>query len=293
MNIFKKISGLLLINVMLVALPNVCIAMGDAGTAAGLGGATGSAGACAEGSNFLDVVTSGNSQQVQLLLADGADPSQQNKTTGATPLMLACAAGDRRMVRLLLENEADIHQVRSPYGLETALSRACSHGDVVIITWLLEAGAGMRLDDLIMAAIRSDDKVVYCLLKAGADVNVHDWSSSTVLSNACGVDKNKSKKTVSLLLAAGADVEHEDYWGRNPLAIAGQAGNDEVVSELLKFGAVVETDVLNDPKIPAPIKAMMGSARVSAIIWNRRKTLCLTRVERTAYTIAKGYLSAP
>lgn len=60
-------------------------------------------------------------------------------TDGYTPLIKASAIGDRRMVKLLIENGADVN-IQNNYG-DTALIRASERGHLKIVKLLINRGA--------------------------------------------------------------------------------------------------------------------------------------------------------
>ncbi|KAI8487113.1 hypothetical protein Bbelb_351830 [Branchiostoma belcheri] len=133
---------------------------------------------------------------------------------------------------------------------EQALLKAALQGDTVRVKQLLEEGVNPNATSttsvlwaaqnspLHLAALNGHHETVSVLLAAGADVNTQDTKEKTPLHLAA---KNGHHETVSVLLAAGADVNTQDQWERTPLHLAAVNGHHETVSALLAAGADVNT----------------------------------------------------
>ena len=105
--------------------------------------------------------------------------------------------GDIVLIRLLLEDGADVH-----FHDDEALRKATARGDIAIIRLLLKYKANVHAyndDALRNAAICGNDTIVRLLLEHGADVHVLD---ETPLSCAIFTE---DVKCVTLLLNYGAD----------------------------------------------------------------------------------------
>jgi ankyrin repeat protein len=154
------------------------------------------------------------------------------------PLVGAAAKGDNVSVADLLAsgtnpNEAD----ESGW---TALHAAATRDHVDVVRRLLAAGADVdaRSADgftpLLNAASAGSD-VVEALLDAGADVTAQEpRQGCRPLHRFAGY---ANPAGVELVLAAGADVDAEDFGGATALADAAEAGCDECVEALLAAGA--------------------------------------------------------
>ena len=141
---------------------------------------------------------------VKALIDAGAEVNVQDNE-GNTPLHFSVKRINREklpardyegIVRLLLENKADVHIVNiagaSP--LHTAV------------------------------AFRADPSAVEMLIKAGADVNLKTFPRGDAWTPLHGAVARNSGDTVALLLKYGADPAAKDGRGLTPLQVAEQGG---------------------------------------------------------------------
>ena len=125
------------------------------------------------------------------------------------------------------------------------LSDAVLAGDLAKTKALLSNGADCNAPNeegvtlLMLAAGAGHYKVVEFLLEAGATVDATDARGWTALMKAvfnyeqnCGFPD-----VVSLLIDAGADIEHQVSYGTRPLMLAAGYGEAGVVDVLLAAGA--------------------------------------------------------
>jgi uncharacterized protein len=169
--------------------------------------------------SLLCAAWKGDVATVRKLLSSGVNPDstddngicegRPNRATaisssGDTPLMRAAGCGHTEVVKLLLEDGADIN-ARDSEG-NTAISGAAyyMHADIV---------------DL--------------LLTRGADINVKDMDGNTLLMNAAG---NGRLEVVKFLLSKGADVNVQDDNGTTALMFAAGFRHREIMQVLLDHG---------------------------------------------------------
>ncbi|KAJ7269695.1 hypothetical protein C8J57DRAFT_1227412 [Mycena rebaudengoi] len=167
--------------------------------------------------------------------------------------------GDIELVRLLLQNGADIDAHDDHFG--NALQEASFWGHTEIVHLLLTNGcdpnahAEEYASALQYAALRGRHDVIDLLLANGADVNapgkayhpehlnpwnrkdVEDLEHFSVLEAACATGHTDS---VRLLVEHGADVT---AYGGRALHAASWAGHDDAVKFLLDKGAAINAQV--------------------------------------------------
>ncbi|MGH9324970.1 MAG: ankyrin repeat domain-containing protein [Vicinamibacteria bacterium] len=160
----------------------------------------------------------------------------------------AASSGDLEQVRMLLEQGADVNLALGD-GM-TALHCAARNGNLAIAEDLIRAGANLeaktRLGEhtpLHAASAAGRAEVVLALLAAGADVKAATTTGATPLHFAAA---SGSAPSVAVLLERGADANaKEPLWGQTPLMFAAGAGRTEAIESLLEGGA--------DPAIAAKV----------------------------------------
>ena len=119
--------------------------------------------------------TNGNAEIVELLLKAGADPNAA-LPGGETPLMTASRVGSLASVKALLSRGATVDRKDDRRG-QTALMWAAAEGHARVVEMLIEVGADLHnrltsgFTPLLFAVREGRTDVVRVLLKAGADVN--------------------------------------------------------------------------------------------------------------------------
>ena len=156
------------------------------------------------------------------------------------PLADAAMREDVQTVRALLAQGADPDTAHGD-GM-TALHWAAQHGNVEIVTLLLDAGAdrGARTrlgahTPLHVASRSARGTATAALLEAGADVNAVTTTGAMPLHFAAA---SGSADAVSALLDHGADPDaREPVWGQTPLMFAAAEARSEAIAALLAAGA--------------------------------------------------------
>lgn len=192
---------------------------------------------------------SGNWRLAKFLLERGA----RAQPPSAAPALLAAAATDEddpAGVQLLLKHRAQVGAVDA--GQRTALHQAALAGHVGIVDALLHAGALVQARDsqgrtpLLDAARSGRIGVVDALLEAGADVQAVDHQQQGVLAHACQ-SAQASTGLIERLLALGADASATDAQGRTPVALAAEAGRWSLVA-LMDSSYSLPSRVLDDAR---------------------------------------------
>jgi ankyrin repeat protein len=175
----------------------------------------------------------GRPEAVMTLLANGADPRVAD-ADGNTPLHHAARSSDPGVAALLRDAAAEIDVIN--HDGVTPLGIACAAGNWRLARFLLERGAKTELPNaspaLLAAAGTEEDDVagVQLLLKHKAKTDARDTRHRGALHEAarCG-----HVEIVGALLAVGADVHARDVDGRTPWLDAARGGHLEVLERLL------------------------------------------------------------
>ncbi|NXP75307.1 KANK3 protein, partial [Ramphastos sulfuratus] len=147
-------------------------------------------------------VSHSNFHIVQLLLDTGVCNVDHQNKAGYTALMLAALAA--------VEQEDDMNVVRRLFSMGNVNAKASQAGQTA----------------LMLAVSHGRQEMVAALLACGADVNLQDEEGSTALMCAC---EHGRAHTVQLLLAQPAcDVSITDSDGNNAVAIALEAGHNDI-----------------------------------------------------------------
>ena len=181
----------------------------------------------------------GRPEAVMTLLANGADPHITD-TDGNTPLHHAARSSDPGVAALLRDAGANLdalnHEGISPLG------SACAAGNWRLARFLLERGAHAEIDGgqpaLLSAAASDEDDAagVQLLLRHKARVNARDAHGRSALHEAAAADH---AEVCSALLEAGAEVNAKAADGRTPLLDAVRNGAMHALEVLIAAGADV------------------------------------------------------
>ncbi|MFC3550658.1 ankyrin repeat domain-containing protein [Lysobacter cavernae] len=176
----------------------------------------------------------GRPDAVMTLLANGADP-RLSDGDGNTPLHHAARSSDPGVAALLRDAAAELDPLNrdglSPLGI------ACAAGNWRLAKFLLERGAhpepaGGQPALLAAAATEEDDAAgVTLLLKQKARVDARDPRGRCALHEAAHAGH---LEIVTTLLAAGADADPSDHEQRTPFLDAARGAHLGVLERLLE-----------------------------------------------------------
>ena len=160
-----------------------------------------------------------------------------------TPLMSAAAAGNERVVGVLLDNGAS-WELQNADG-EAALHLALKHGHMHCVSLLLERKCDPNVrtssgaTPLIVAASAGQDLTAIRMLidASGSSVDCSDQNGCTALIHAA---QRGHFDATRLLLERGAAPGVADKRGASPLHHAAESGALEAVALLLRAGASTE-----------------------------------------------------
>ena len=195
---------------------------------------------------LMVAIRNGHNDTTRSLLEAKADPDHEAGLSG-TPLVTAANVGNVDAVVMLLKAKANVNL--ESQNLEyrnhmTPLRAAASRGYTKIVHLLLDAGADVHQKSegygtvLESAALHDQVEVVRKLLETGADVNAEVGPNKTALQGVAATsNKQKKIEVIELLLANGASVSVEGGRYGSPLQAAAYAGDIKVMELLLAHGA--------------------------------------------------------
>ncbi|KAL6695143.1 ankyrin repeat protein [Trichoderma pleuroticola] len=155
-----------------------------------------------------------------------------------TPLSLAVKTGYEAIVKLLLENGADVDS-KDAFD-RTPLIKAPINGHEAIFQLLLKRGADFDSKDkdgwtaLIYAAVHGHEAIVELLLENEADLESKNEDGRTALIHAA---ISGWEGVVKLLLENGADLDIRDIYNRTAFIYAVISGHEAIAKLLLQNGA--------------------------------------------------------
>ncbi|MEJ2317473.1 MAG: ankyrin repeat domain-containing protein [Gammaproteobacteria bacterium] len=193
---------------------------------------------------LMYAVKSGNLAVAGLLIKSGANVNRPLDKSLMSPLMMAAFRGDNAMIKLLLDNKADIEQTNS--ASETALMMAINRQRIESVKLLLKRGADVlrprsSLGNSVLhyAAMGDSVELVQALLAQEARM---DTQNAYGLTPAMVASARGKAGIVGLLIDAGADIDLAGNPGRNT-ALSVAAGNDhvDIIKLLTGNGAMTDT----------------------------------------------------
>ncbi|MGD8242926.1 MAG: ankyrin repeat domain-containing protein, partial [Desulfobacterales bacterium] len=174
----------------------------------------------------------GDPDLVRLMLTRGADANGP-VDSAYTPLMAAVRRGHTAVAAVLLEHGAPPDAPR--YTSATPLMAAAQNDDLATLQVLLAAGADPDArttsagPPLITAAAKGDARAVQALLNHGADPNILAFAKATPMLKAVEAG---CTPCVRLLAEAGAGAVGRNGRGETPLVIAIQNDRPDIVAIL-------------------------------------------------------------
>jgi ankyrin repeat protein len=172
--------------------------------------------------------SAGLERTCQDLLRAGWDVNAQKDKEYGTALQVAAYRGHEGVVRLLLDNGADVN-VTSSWRAVSSVGPIVSEPD----PWI---GGNMHFSTALQAACARHERIVRLLLDKGADINARGEYINTALQVAAyeGVEE-----LARLLLDHGADVNAQGGVYDTALQAASRNGHHSMVQLLLGVGANV------------------------------------------------------
>lgn len=174
---------------------------------------------------------------IQSILESGSSIDNSDMR-GWTPLHYACQTGNAPLAQLLLEFGASVDM---PSHGGTAPIHLASRGDCFkTIKLLVECGASINATDgtgkiaLHFAVFNGSKKVVKYLCQRGGHKLRDKWGRTALHLAAMGGE-------TAVIDLIEEDVNSRDYKNRTPIHLAAKAGLASVTQNLIKRGAIVDT----------------------------------------------------
>lgn len=183
--------------------------------------------------DLYKIINTNNSEGVKKLIAAGADVNAVDRYRVTTPLIAASAKGFINIVKILIDNGANVNKYVT-LGL-TPLMSASGNGHLDVVRLLVEKGAKpdfaikYKETALMHASLKGHLPVVKYLIKRGADPNLQNVEGVTALMFA--VQNRKNFEVVKYLVEHGADLNKNSNRGGTALS---WAGRDDEISDFLK-----------------------------------------------------------
>lgn len=187
---------------------------------------------------LLLAVFNNDAIRTRIALDAGADVNIGDTNSGSSGLQSASGRGYLEIVKLLLENHADVNH--PDFEGNTALSSAALYGRTEIVKILLQADADVNHGDhhrntALMSAAENDHvDVVQELLRYHANIDAPNFEGRTALMVA---SEKGHVDVVRELLQSGANVNYREYDGATALILAMMAEETDVAQVLRQYGA--------------------------------------------------------
>ena len=184
---------------------------------------------------FLKACQNGQKSVVITFLKKGGINVDKRDAGGLTPLHYACQKGARDIVKLLIENNADVNMASNTS--VTPLHLAARLGNQEIIQSLIDAGADINATDkegksvLIYSVLAKKVEAAKYLISNGADASVKDNENRTALDYANALGLPYFIADVSIDNAGEADAYGNTYLHQSCFN-----GQSEVVKVVLAKG---------------------------------------------------------
>ncbi len=163
------------------------------------------------------------------------------------PLLEASSDGNLQIVKMLIDQGADVNMVVSGDG--TALLMAIQHTHFKTAELLLVHGADPNLGSkpdgypLLIAVASGDLELVQLLVEKGAEVDKDFLGDGNAIIIA---SKQGNLEMVKVLIALGANIDRGVKGDGNPMIMAAKKGHIHVVKYLVEVGADVNYEITGD-----------------------------------------------
>ncbi|WKY07621.1 hypothetical protein Q1695_007241 [Nippostrongylus brasiliensis] len=240
---------------------------------------------------LMEACAAGNVRSVKCLIDLGADINAYSITQN-TPLIYAAAAGQEKVVRMLIENKCDL-DLRNENG-HCALMEAASAGHLNIVKLLIQSGAKavfvnmnseFKESPLTLAAYKGYTDVIEYLL------SLNDYDRSTrdeeLHTALMEAAMDGHLEVARILIQAGAPVNLTSESYESPLTLSCCGGHAELAKLLIDAGANIE-ETNDENYTPLMEAAREGHVHVVKILLENGAQVNATTDEtmETALTVA-------
>jgi ankyrin repeat protein len=259
---------------------------------------------------LCEAAKKGNYADVISCLRKGANINCIDATVGFTPAHWAANLGHRDVLKLLIDNGADLNAKTKISSTLLHLAADCGHKDVIEL--LLDLGADVNAKDrlgytpLIWASSGGHKEASELLIAKGADINFKDDTGMTSLHWAAkkgykdvtesliisgGEVNARANKgftplhlaavggyaaIAQMLIAANSNVNAKDIVGMTPLHWAAAAGYKDVVELLIAMGANMDA-LTEDGVSPLRLAVEKGQEDIAELLKKKGAQLFLKK----------------
>jgi len=193
---------------------------------------------------LIEAARAGDRQRVVALLERGGDVAARD-ANGATALVAAAYGNHVEVAKALIDAGADVNAKDETEQSAYLIATSEVGDDPRLLELALASGADVNAKDsydgtgLIRAGERGYPRIVRRLLQTDIDVDHVNRLGWTALLEAIilGEGGRAHRRTVRLLVDAGADTNIRDESGTSPLAHARRRGFEAIEQILLEAGA--------------------------------------------------------
>ncbi|NJM80254.1 MAG: hypothetical protein HC854_12710 [Flavobacterium sp.] len=210
-------------------------------------------------------VEKGDIEKVKELLQKGENVNEYSKN-GLFPLWRATADNNYEISKLLIENKAKVNQLNKvPPAEGTAIELPCQEGYLDIVKLLVENGADINLKGfrgftpIRIAARNGHLEIVKYLAESGAKIDIKAMDGATPFAHAA---TKGHIDIVKYLFEKGANVNNIDKEGDFPVGEAARSGYIEVIQFLIDNGA--DLKLKNNKNQTAYDLAILGGQKKAA-----------------------------